>query len=323
MKKNYSLMVILLFIILSGCGHGDFNVNFSNEQQIAWVTIENIHDDSFTTNCNSIYLSGKAFISPNWSRCCSSNAEDTGVAVKWENQTTGISGTAIQKVEICYFLGAPYLCNHTYSCDIPLNIGNNHIKIVAIDKSGLKGEKTIFVNKPVYSYSISGKITNTVEKGLWNYGQDGFKLELIGTETFSAYTDKNGEYKFSCIPEGTYKIIPSSPLDFVFIPTERTITLYQDLSNQNFSSDAHFVQGFVKNQLNGIAGVKVTLEDSKNKITSYTDSYGSYYFTVPKGSYLITPSYCYLDQCYTFEPHSISITINDNDEIDLNFNLIN
>lgn len=318
----FSHIVIIIFslIFFCSCGNSKFELSIDENMQ-GWVTIENVSGNIITTNCNSITLSGKAFISPNWSKCCSYNPQDTGVVLSWKNLTTGTTGSATQNVEICYFMGKPYLCNHTWSCSIPLVLGDNEIMVTASDPQGLVGEKSVLIKKPYNSYSISGKIINIKGKGLWNYGLSGFKLTLIGVDSSPyTFTDKEGEYNFSCITDGYYKIIPSSPLEFIFNPKEINVNVNNhDVTNQNFVTDAYVISGRVSNQLMGIAGVNITLENNSNKLTCYTDNDGYYSFIVPNGSYILTPSYCDFIQCHSFLPSNISVTVDKNDISGLDF----
>ncbi|MCX7794713.1 MAG: hypothetical protein N2257_09995 [Thermodesulfovibrionales bacterium] len=146
MKK---VICIILFLYFSAsCGGGGVNGDYEFRNGNGWVTIEYpTTEPTFSTNDDSIYLSGRAFISPTHWRCCSGSAEDTGVKVTWENKTTNQGGDTYQSVQICNFLGTPYLCNHRWSATVPLVYGNNYIVITAIDLGGLSGKDSITVKR--------------------------------------------------------------------------------------------------------------------------------------------------------------------------------
>ncbi|MGA1794922.1 MAG: hypothetical protein ACMUIL_03585 [bacterium] len=192
-RATLYLMFLPLILVIIGCGGGEGGGE-EDDSGGGWVTIEEPTTEPATsTNCDSIYIGGEAFISPTWYRCCSGSAEDTGVTVTWRNITSGEGGNADQDVDICYFFGSPYLCNHRWGATIPLTLGENQITVTASDPSGVSGQGSITVSKPVASFSIHGKVTNTLDIGLWNSGISGFKLTLTGTDrNDSVFADRYG-----------------------------------------------------------------------------------------------------------------------------------
>jgi hypothetical protein len=58
-----------------------------------WVDVRQLVGSApILSTCNTVDLSGRAFISPTLWHCCSSAASDTGVGVTRENRTTQESG---------------------------------------------------------------------------------------------------------------------------------------------------------------------------------------------------------------------------------------
>ena len=278
-------------------------------------------DTSTSTNCNSIFLGGEAFISPTWWRCCSGSPEDTGVTVTWQNLTTGLTGITTQQVDVCHLFGTPFLCHHTWMTTIPLVVGDNQITITASDPAGVTGQDSITVVKPVLTYSIAGKVTNTFDVGLWNYGRSGFGLTLTGTvPNRTIFADTDGNYTFSCIPSGSYSITPSSTIAFSFTPPTRDVTVSNaDITSQDFVTEAYFISGGVTYPSGtGSPGVLVTLIGPNISATNFTDSNGSYVFAVPNGSYTITPTDCLVD-CLSFVPTSRDVTVDHSDVAEQDF----
>ncbi|MCE5275798.1 MAG: carboxypeptidase-like regulatory domain-containing protein [Syntrophaceae bacterium] len=255
------------------------------------VTITDPGSSGYSTVCNSVLLSGEAFISPTWSGCCSGSAETlTGVTVTWTNETTGESGKASQYVRICSFFFTPYLCEHTWMATIPLALGDNRITVVAADPSNRTGQDTITIYKPTPSYSITGKVAN--QNGV---GMPGIKVtvENAGTATsLYAYTGRDGTYSFDCMESGSFKLTPASAISYAFWPSDRTfIVSGSDVTGQDFSVEAYFISGRAT-YANGvpIQDYVFRLTGGNTSAGNTTDSGGSYIFLVPNGTYTIEPS---------------------------------
>ncbi len=92
------ILLISLFVWLAACrGGGSDNSGDDGNYGYGWVKISSPAGDHYTMSSNPLRISGEAFISPTWFTCCSGSAEDTGVTVTWENQTTGQQGYANQQ----------------------------------------------------------------------------------------------------------------------------------------------------------------------------------------------------------------------------------
>ncbi|MGA1865500.1 MAG: carboxypeptidase-like regulatory domain-containing protein [bacterium] len=309
------LIFIPLILVIIGCG-GDGTGGGSDGEDYSgggWVTIEDpTTEPTISTNCDHIYIGGEAFISPTWYRCCSGSAEDTGVTVTWRNITSGESGNADQSVDICYFFGSPYLCNHRWGATVPLALGENQITVSASDPSGVSGHSSITVSKPEASFSINGRVTNTLDIGLWNSGISGFKLTLTGTDqNTSVFTNRYGSYSFSCVQNGSYTITPSSTINFIFTPANRSVTVSDaDVTSQDFVTEAYFISGSVTSTTGiGISGIQVSLAGTNASATYFTDPNAYYIFAVPNGSYTITPSYCDWLGCYSITPAARDVIV--------------
>lgn len=130
-------------LIACSDGGGPEHVESPNE---GWVTITYpTTEGTYNTDNSPQYMNGEAFISPTWWRCCSGDASDTGVTVFWRNEATGQTAQASQYVRICFFLWSPYLCDHTWSANIPVIEGNNSITITTSDPAGNTGTDRITI----------------------------------------------------------------------------------------------------------------------------------------------------------------------------------
>lgn len=146
------LLALTFLALLAACGGGgggeDVVVEEPGNVGAGWVTIESPQPPAYTTD--SIYgvlLSGEAFISPTWYRCCSGSATDTGVTVTWSNAATGESGPATQRLTYFCPFGICYPGTHTWSAAIDLAVGDNLITVTATDPSGNLGRARITVTR--------------------------------------------------------------------------------------------------------------------------------------------------------------------------------
>lgn len=275
---------------------------------------------SYTEYCNSVHLSGEAFISSTWSRCCSGSAEDTGVTVRWENKTTGESGNASQSVHICYLFGTPFFCDHTWGASIPLTLGDNFIVVTAYDPGDKMGDDSITVTKPEYTYFVSGEVLSLDGIGL---GWLGSRIEMhITGENMDTYglTSVDGSYGLACIPNGSYTITPRSVLDFNFEPESHVVFVNSgDVSGVDFVAEAYIISGYIRRENGtGVSGIFVEISDADLSVFSYyTDDDGFYRFVVPNGTYTITPYDLW--GFWTFNPPSTTLDIDSEDVVSVNF----
>jgi hypothetical protein len=147
-------MLLLAAMILAGAGCSGGGVSATVEiggeegnVGAGWVTIDETNL-AISTIYDSAYLSGEAFVSPTWWRCCSGTAEEiSGVTVNWENVTTGAGGKAYQRVVVHFLFSAPIDIDNFWSAGIPLVDGANLIRITAADPAGNIGRTAITINR--------------------------------------------------------------------------------------------------------------------------------------------------------------------------------
>ncbi len=126
------LVTVVALFALAGCGGGSGGSGPTvTEANAGWITVD--PPPTTTTDSAFFLLKGSAFISPDYYHCCSGSAGDTGVTVSWYDPASGMSGTAEQFAETCYFLWSPYVCNHTWAVSVPVALGGNAITVTASD----------------------------------------------------------------------------------------------------------------------------------------------------------------------------------------------
>ena len=332
----YLVIITIVFVLaIVGCGGGGSggggggDNNSGDSISGGWASILGPSDTGqASTYCNTAYLSGEAFISNSYYRCCSGIAEDdTGVTVTWENQVTGMTGDATQRVSICPLLGTPFLCYHNWSATVPLVIGDNIIKVKAVDPGGSGGTDTITIFKPENSYSLTGLLSTYQDIGLGHF-QTGIELELTGTVNKTAITSSAGpigQYQFTCIPDGSYTLVPvSSSFNYIFDPEFRTFSVSgDDINGLDYKVDAYSIGGTITFESGAPVGsdVRVEVSDGNSSWSWYVQPGGIYAYTVPDGIYTITPSSSCLN-C-TFSPASRTVEVTGNSLTDLDFVYIN
>ena len=334
LPTNMTLKIRILFIIIvfgiNGCGGGGGGGGGGDDSagglSGGWVTILSPTDTGETsTYCNTVSLSGEAFISKNYHKCCTGIVEeDTGVTVSWENQVTSTTGDATQNVSICQLIGSPYLCYHTWRATIPLALGDNIIKVKAIDSSGAGDSETITVFKPEYSYTASGILSTYEDIGL-GYFQSGVTVELTNgtskTAKPSSYSDI-GKFTFVCIPNGSYTIEPiTNTFNYALDPEFYSISVTdEDVFDLDFYTTSYAASGMITYDTGTPvnSGVRLEISNGESTWSRIVQSGGIYSFVIPNGSYTITPSSSFCFDC-TFTPTSRAIEVVDSSITGLDF----
>ncbi len=285
--------VAFLLISLCACGGG----GDSGSAQPAsggggWVTVVSPAGTSpYETYCNSINLSGNAFISPTLWHCCSGSGTDTAVQVTWQNFSTGDSGSADQTVRVCTFLSS-YLCDHVWYASIPLRLGSNNIRIRAaeVPPGTLWGVMDIVVNKPEVTWDVTGHVMTSDGRPL-SWKQSGIELNLTAaSSSTSAVLDTDGSYKFSCVRNGKYTISPTAPLGQTYTPPSALVTVNgSGVSGIDFVTAVYFVSGNVSWAVSGAPSANefVGLYSGSMSISTTTDAQGNYRLAGPDGTYTV------------------------------------
>ncbi len=158
------------------------------------------------------------------------------------------------------------------------------------------------------TYGISGTIGGETASGVT------VTLAAAGSGTTTT-TDASGNYAFSGLASGSYKVTPSKA-GYTFTPASLDVTIGStSATGQNFTAAA--ITYSISGQVTGTSpsGVTVSLTGAASATTS-TDASGNYAFPgLASGSYTVTPT----KTGYEFAPVNLSVTIGTADVIGQNF----
>jgi len=173
---------------------------------------------------------------------------------------------------------------------------------VTVNGSNVTGTDFSASDQIPQTLSISGSITPTT-LGM------GISVTLSGGETATTTTDGSGNYTFSGLAPGTYRVTPSGA-GLVFSPASQSVTVNgSNVTGTDFSASDQIPQtssisGSIKPATLGV-GISVTLSGAETATTT-TDTSGNYSFGgLSSGRYTLTPSKSGL----VFSPASQSVTV--------------
>ena len=135
------------------------------------------------------------------------------------------------------------------------------------------------------------------------FGGCGRRRDASGPTNATVTTDSSGNYSFTGVLNGTYNVTPSAPGDS-FTPMSQSITVNSaSVSGVNFTVSAlptYTLSGTIQ----GLGGATVALSGSESA-TTLVNSSGNYSFTVPSGTYTLTPSMT----GYLFSPANQTVSV--------------
>ena len=128
---------------------------------------------------------------------------------------------------------------------------------------------------PIPTFTISGQVKDTNGVPV-----SGATLTIFQVPILTTQSDSSGNYSFSGLPTGTYKV-DASKAGYGFIPPSITLTNINSNQSANFTA---FVAFTISGQVNGAgSGLPVTLSGSESR-SVFTDLGGVYSFNlVPAG----------------------------------------
>lgn len=322
--------VFFLFALAAcggGGGSGGSGDDTDNDTSYAggWVSITTPATETASAYCSPFRLAGEAFISDDYYRCCSGSAEDTGVLVTWQNLSTGGSGTAYQSVRVCYLFSTPYLCDHQWWADIPLQDGDNAIKVLAQEVAPGTGwgTDTVTVTKtPGATYAVSGSVaTNAGESLSYQNARIDARIYNDALATKGAVSS-DGTFRFTCIPNGVYTVDLTAPLSYVFVPGHYEANVNaSSVADLDFLTEAYFISGSIVYSTSGTPASSIAVEVSgtAGTMTVFTDVNGQYRLAVPNGTYTVRPYYLLVSDPLDFSPAQVELTINGTDFPNVDF----
>jgi hypothetical protein len=164
------------------------------------------------------------------------------------------------------------------------------------------------------TYSISGNISPVA-------GGSHTTVSLTGATNASTITDDTGNFRFTNLPNGTYKVTPTKD-QYTFNPSSRTTTVSSaDIAGLTFVASkvtgpppTYSISGKISPTVGG-TGATVQLSGSADAST-ITDTFGNYSFSgLASGTYKVTPS----KVSYTFSPSNQTETIDSSNVAGVNF----
>jgi hypothetical protein len=145
-----------------------------------------------------------------------------------------------------------------------------------------------FLNETISNASITGANFTAVEDVFLisgNTGTASVVVALTGDATGSTTSNGSGNYSFSGLVEGNYTLTPSK-VGFIFSPTFLNETIVEsNVTGVDFTAIPVYI-------LSGNAGVGSATLNLTGDATASTvaSGAGDYFFSVPDGTYVITPS---------------------------------
>lgn len=285
------IFLIFLACLISSCSSEDSGPSFPPGPSGEVIISSPTNTGTYTTFQDTVDLSGSR----------SSSISE----VTWEDTSTGATGTGgiWSRTDWCWFFGYYECTNYYWYASVPLQEGENLIKIYG---NGTWADSITVTKAP--SFGLSGTVAYN------GTGQLALKLTLVDTANasslYTAYTDTTGFYRFTFIPAGTYELTPVDSC-YTFSPGSRGVTgTNTDIIGQNFditAKPAATISGRLTYAIGG-AGVWSAFVTLSSATTSTVSSNPNGYYTfecIPDGSYTITPSMSLL----SFTPVSRSVTV--------------
>ncbi len=142
-------------------------------------------------------------------------------------------------------------------------------------------------------YTLSGTISGA--------GGPGATVNLTGSATGSVTATSSGAYTFT-VKSGSYTVTPQKA-GYVFTPASQAVTVSGANKTANFSSAVIYT---ISGTISGTGGSRAMVNLTGSATATATASTaGTYSFTVPNGSYTITPS----KTGFAYTPASQSVTV--------------
>jgi len=221
-----------------------------------------------------------------------SKINSSGSALVYSTLLGGLSeddayGVATDSVGNAYVTGA------TSSTDFPVTADSY--------QPFNRGFFDVFLTKLTASYIISGRVLDSSSAPV-----NAAEITLTdGSSLRSVFTESDGSYQFSHLPQGGDFTVSAAKPHFTMTPASQSVTNLNSNQILNFTATAtnapfYVISGKVTNGGLGLSDVTVMLSGSQST-TRITDGNGNYSFIVAGGgNYTLTPSIL----GFTFNPPS-------------------
>lgn len=306
--KKHILLASLFCLLISCTGKDDQPIPYTGPTGDVVIT-DPTSDDSYTTLSDKVTLLG--------------SRRPSVSSVDWSNLSTNATGTGmvLDYPDECFFFGFYPCTKYYWGATIPLQHGENVIKIFA---NGSWADSITVTRTP--AFDVSGAITFN------GAGQLNIKATLVDAadpaRTFTAYTDQAGSYRFTLITAGTYSLTPADAC-YTFSPACRDVTvLSADTGSMDFSIVAKpyaTVSGRVTWTSTGSgaygAAVKLTSQTTLAEAgTATANPDGFFTFTcVPDGLYSVAVIPGFQGLTLAGTPASISVEVSGQDRTNIDF----
>jgi len=294
----FMFIIATIVTLLSGC----FGDSDGVTETAAWVRIDSPLD-GFSTGSEFVTVEGNAAMR---------DGSYPGT-VYWINN--GASGSLPQST-ICILA-----CITAFKGEVPLFPGINNITVYLLD-----GSDSVTVTR--YPQVVARGKVDMDTAGPVPY----VTISLSGDRDSFTRTDVNGDYFFSYLTTGNYRVsaalvAPQSTACLSFSPDYRDFEVvnFDDIAGLDFiatqAASCYRVSGHISASTNpdaSISGIRMALEDiDKNEYVVYSDGSGNYSFWhLAPGTYVVTPSDAYSG---TFIPETATVTITDSDVTAIDF----
>jgi sugar lactone lactonase YvrE len=158
-------------------------------------------------------------------------------------------------------------------------------------------------NSRILRFAIGRSISGGISAGGSTLG--GVTLTLTGSYNATLTSGADGTFDFAGLPDGTYTVTPSLS-GYTFTPASKQLTISgSDVTSLSFAASgaSYTLSGTITYNSAALQGVTVAVSGSSTTSTA-TDASGAFSFSLPAGSYTLTPTL----GGYTFNPTSVSST---------------
>jgi hypothetical protein len=164
------------------------------------------------------------------------------------------------------------------------------------------GSQMVTINGANATANFSSAQTFTITGTISGSGGSGATVKLNGAATATVTANTSGGYTFTGVANGSYTVTPTKT-GFIFTPASLAVTISGANKTANFSSTQTFT---ISGTISGTGGSGATVAlTGATTATATANTSGAYSFSVPDGSYTVTPT----KAGFSFTPTSQAVTV--------------